>query len=41
MSDHSIDDQLMSVIWAMGQGVDNYNHRPLSGLEACSAEDLG
>ena len=40
-SDHTIEDELMSVIWAMGQGVDRYVHAPFSGLEACSASDTG
>ena len=39
MSDHNIENMLMSGIWAMGQDVNNYFHSPNSGLESCSASD--
>uniref|UniRef100_H2XT76 EGF-like domain-containing protein n=1 Tax=Ciona intestinalis TaxID=7719 RepID=H2XT76_CIOIN len=36
--DHSIVDAPMQVVWAIGQGLDSYGHRPGSGLEACTAK---
>lgn len=38
--DHTIEDELMTVIWAHGQAHFNYNHRPLTGLEFCAARDI-
>ncbi|XP_006819112.1 uncharacterized protein LOC102801088 [Saccoglossus kowalevskii] len=39
MSDHSISNSLMSVIWARGQTPGDYWHAPASGIESCMAED--
>ncbi|CAK8683067.1 unnamed protein product [Clavelina lepadiformis] len=38
-SDHSIIDGQMTFIWAMGQGIDMYQHAPNTGLEDCTASD--
>ena len=38
-SDHTIVNDVMSVIWALGQSVDSYYHKPASGLEKCIASD--
>ena len=38
-TDHSIEDKHLTLIWAMGQTLDMYNHLPISGLEKCTAHD--
>ncbi|CAK8683065.1 unnamed protein product [Clavelina lepadiformis] len=38
-SDHAIINGQMTVIWAMGQGIDMYQHAPNTGLEDCTASD--
>ena len=38
--DHSIGDELMTVIWAIGQKHQEYNHNPKTGIELCMASDI-
>jgi len=39
-SDHAANDGSQLVIWSRGQPVNDYLHKPDSGLESCQASDL-
>ena len=38
-ADHTISNQLMSVIWSFGQVFPDYNHNPGSGIEAMTVQN--
>jgi len=41
MSDHSLLDEELRLIWARGQTPTTFHHKPFSGLEMCEASDYG